>query len=46
MHKRFPKCGDCHNTAHDLNNWPAKQDKAQPGAKPQPAAKPQAGAKK
>ena len=24
MHKRFPKCGECHNVAHDLNNWPAK----------------------
>jgi predicted CXXCH cytochrome family protein len=21
MHQRFPKCGDCHSTAHDLNNW-------------------------
>jgi predicted CXXCH cytochrome family protein len=24
MHERFPKCGECHNIAHDLNNWPAK----------------------
>ncbi|MGC1455696.1 MAG: cytochrome C, partial [Nitrospirota bacterium] len=20
---KFPKCGECHNIAHDLNNWSA-----------------------
>ncbi len=25
MHERFPKCGECHNVAHDLNNWPASR---------------------
>jgi hypothetical protein len=20
--KKFPKCGMCHNIAHDLNHWP------------------------
>ena len=24
---KFPKCGHCHNTAHDVNNWPATQSK-------------------
>lgn len=23
MMSRFGKCGECHNTAHDLNHWPA-----------------------
>ncbi len=23
MMSRFPKCGECHNVAHNLNNWPA-----------------------
>jgi hypothetical protein len=24
---KFPKCGECHNIAHDLNNWPVTQKK-------------------
>jgi hypothetical protein len=27
--ERFPKCGDCHKIAHDLNNWPVTQPKAE-----------------
>ncbi len=34
---KFPKCGDCHKIAHDLNNWPAK--KAAPAKKTAPAKK-------
>lgn len=36
MLSRFPKCGDCHNIAHDLNHWQA----------PAPGAAAPAGAKK
>jgi hypothetical protein len=25
--RKFQKCGECHNIAHDLNNWPATQPK-------------------
>jgi hypothetical protein len=32
---KFPKCGDCHNIAHDLNNWPV----AQPGGTGEEAPK-------
>jgi hypothetical protein len=32
---KFPKCGDCHKIAHDLNNWTTS---AEPGAKPAKAA--------
>jgi hypothetical protein len=31
--RKFPKCGDCHNIAHDLNNWPASQQKQPPKKK-------------
>jgi predicted CXXCH cytochrome family protein len=24
---KFPKCGECHNIAHDLNHWPAAETK-------------------
>ncbi len=24
---KFPRCGDCHKVAHDLNNWPVAQQK-------------------
>jgi hypothetical protein len=26
--KKFQKCGECHNMAHDLNNWPDTEAKA------------------
>jgi len=32
---KFSKCGDCHNIAHDLNNWPSGAP-----AKPEPAKEP------
>ncbi len=37
--KKFPKCGTCHNIAHDLNHWtegaaPAKEKAAAPEKKP------------
>ena len=25
--RKFQKCGECHNIAHDLNNWPSTQPK-------------------
>lgn len=25
---KFPKCGECHNMAHDLNTWPEPETKA------------------
>jgi hypothetical protein len=28
--KKFQKCGECHNIAHDLNNWAATQPKEAP----------------
>jgi hypothetical protein len=28
MVAKFPKCGDCHYIAHDLNNWPKDAPKA------------------
>lgn len=34
MHARFPHCGDCHNTAHNLNNW---SDSEGPGTTKEPA---------
>ncbi len=27
---KFPKCGDCHNIAHDLNNWSASEPSSKP----------------
>jgi hypothetical protein len=27
MMAKFPKCGQCHKIAHDLNNWPEVQAK-------------------
>jgi len=30
---KFPKCGDCHNIAHDLNNWTASAGSAAKPAK-------------
>ena len=27
---KFPKCGECHNIAHDLNKWPEPEAKAAP----------------
>jgi predicted CXXCH cytochrome family protein len=42
MMKKFPKCGTCHNVAHDLNHWPEgappekeKAGKAKAGKKKQ-----------
>jgi hypothetical protein len=35
---KFPKCGECHNIAHDLNNWPATT--AQEAPKKAPNEKP------
>lgn len=29
---KFPKCGECHKTAHDLNNWPVTPRKDAPKA--------------
>jgi hypothetical protein len=31
---KFPKCGKCHNVAHDLNNWTAAENKAAPEVVP------------
>jgi hypothetical protein len=31
---RFPKCGECHHSAHELNHWPEKPvEAAAPGGK-------------
>lgn len=30
---KFPKCGDCHNIAHDLNNWTSSKEPAAAPAK-------------
>jgi hypothetical protein len=30
MMARFTKCGDCHNTAHDLNHWTPGAKKEEP----------------
>ena len=30
---KFPKCGNCHNIAHDVNNWPETQPKEEPKTK-------------
>jgi hypothetical protein len=27
---KFTKCGDCHHTAHDLNNWTSVMQKETP----------------
>ena len=35
---KFPKCGDCHYIAHDLNNWPSA-GKQQAAATKKAAAK-------
>ncbi|HXX57312.1 MAG TPA: hypothetical protein VEI96_04870 [Thermodesulfovibrionales bacterium] len=35
--RKFPSCGECHNIAHDLNNWTAAQ---QPGEAPKAAPAP------
>lgn len=35
--QKFPKCGACHNIAHDLNHW--SEAPAAAAAKPKPAAK-------
>jgi len=32
---KYPKCGECHNIAHDLNNWPATQTNGAPKEAPQ-----------
>ena len=32
MMARFPKCGKCHNIAHDLNHWPETKTTAVPKA--------------
>ncbi len=32
--RKFTKCGECHNIAHDLNNWTAAQTKEEPKAVP------------
>jgi len=37
--KRFPKCGRCHNVAHDLNHWPEDGGGARPKAAPAKAEK-------
>jgi hypothetical protein len=34
MMARFPKCGACHNIAHDLNHWPETKKTAAPDAAP------------
>lgn len=34
IHAKFAKCGECHNIAHDLNNWPAGAKKEAPAAAP------------
>jgi len=31
MHEKFPTCGQCHNIAHDLNNW--SKEAAKPAKK-------------
>lgn len=31
---KFPKCGECHNIAHDLNNWTAPKAKEAPKEAP------------
>jgi hypothetical protein len=31
---KYPKCGDCHSIAHDLNNWSAVDKKEAPKAAP------------
>ena len=33
MMARFPKCGNCHNIAHDVNNWSATEPAEEPKAK-------------
>jgi len=38
MMARFAKCGECHNVAHDLNNW--SEAKTKPAAKAAPKAAP------
>lgn len=35
---KFPKCGECHKIAHDLNNWPATATGGQEGAPKQAPA--------
>jgi len=30
---KFQKCSDCHNIAHDVNNWPETHPKEEPKAK-------------
>jgi predicted nucleic acid-binding Zn ribbon protein len=39
---KFPKCGECHNIAHDLNNWPetTKQETPKQAPKKAPKKKP------
>jgi hypothetical protein len=39
---KFPKCGECHNIAHDLNNWPetTKQETPKQAPKQAPKKKP------
>jgi hypothetical protein len=27
---KFPRCGDCHKIAHDLNNWPVTEQRGMP----------------
>jgi len=31
---KFPKCGECHNIAHNLNNWTATEKPAATTTKP------------
>jgi hypothetical protein len=31
---KFPKCVKCHNSPHDLNNWPAAETKEVSGNAP------------
>ena len=33
---KFPKCGECHKIAHDLNNWPATTEKQEGAPKQAP----------
>jgi hypothetical protein len=36
---KYPRCGECHKIAHDLNNWPPA-GKTPAGKTPAPAAQP------
>ncbi|MBI5741540.1 MAG: cytochrome C [Nitrospirae bacterium] len=37
IHAKFDKCGECHNIAHDLNNWSDAEKKESPKEAPKAA---------